>query len=312
MSDFGCEFNVSKNTCKISKKSLIVDPDCVPSVTKTGRRSCKTTRRYKVSKETGCKYDSGKNRCAISKKSSIIDAQCVLSSTKSGRSSCKLHQSLKRKRSKKAPVAKIPQPIPLSPIATPKIHVEPSIRIPTPIPEPMPSPIVITRPTVESLFPTYIPAMLSFYRNNIAFPVNGKIIELPLITIQYAIRRVLPFIQTLTAGIQEHKSIAQMFESYPKALKDIERYIKNSQHDSAMISSVTNESTTSSLQGSIQRIPNGDEIRVFNTLVLNFVIDILNFAHDSASMNKRKSISEKDIDKAITVEPFFKAFTTSI
>jgi hypothetical protein len=123
---------------------------------------------------------------------------------------------------------------------------------------------------------------------------------------------VSPFIQTLTSGIQEHKSIAQMFESYPKALKYIERYIKNSQHDSAMISSVTNETTTSFLQGSIQRIPSSDEIRVFNTLVLNFVIDILNFAHDSASMNKRKSIGEKDIDKAIAVEPFFKSFATSI
>jgi histone H3/H4 len=325
MSDFGCEYNIGKNTCKVSKKSLIVDSACVPSITKTGRRSCKTTiRRLREKKvpsavtESGCEYDIGKNRCLSTKKTSRVADQCIISKTVTGRSSCKLQPSLKKKKSAKRKVAKNITPSLVQPVATPMIHAEEShIRLPTPIPSPLPvvSPmsVAVSRPSIETLSTSYIPELTSFYTANIAFPDNkGQIISLPTNTIEYTIRRVSPFIQTISSGIRDRKSIAEMFETYPKALKDIQRYIKNSQQDALMLSKVTNESTTSFLQGQIERSPSSDESRVFHTLVLNFVIDIINFAHDSASMNKRKTISEKDIDKAIDVEPFFKTFTTSL
>lgn len=208
MADFGCEYNIGKNTCKVSKKSLIVDSACAPSITKTGRRSCKTTiRRLREKKvpsadtESGCEYDIGKNRCLTTKKTSRVAEQCIISKTITGRSSCKLQPSLKKKKSAKRKVAKNITPSLVQPVATPMIHAEEShIRLPTPIPTPSPIispiPVAASRPSIETLSASYIPELTSFYNANIAFPdKKGQIIGLPTSTIEYTNRRVSRYIK---------------------------------------------------------------------------------------------------------------------
>jgi hypothetical protein len=293
-SNFGCEYiQNGKSRCKVVRNSILVDTPCTASYTKTGRPSCKlqktrSKKAPKVPKESGCAYDAIKNRCKTTNKSSAIDAQCTSSVTKSGRKSCKLAT---RKRVSRKPVVVVEPPV---------IHREPSIRqSPTVSMPQFHETHVISR---ESLLPTFVSALTRYYADVIAYPDNkGKIIELPESTVRHLFTRVEPFFEFALSSISDVPTT-----------KDVTRFIKNGLKDPQTLSMISTDDVSAYIRSSILREPTADEIRIFKSLCMFFMADVIAFAHDSASINKRRSIGTADIDKAIAIEPAFRAYSTSL